>query len=111
MGSVEWITPSTLAIPVMRNSTRIKHVAHLVWLSLTQSNVLEISKIDHRLIKPPERTQFFSRATRSSLSLADQRILENQTISSAYNCSDTNRDNSPRKIPYYRLNQSTLVIK
>jgi hypothetical protein len=32
MGSVEWITPSTLAIPVMRNSTRIKHVAHLVWL-------------------------------------------------------------------------------
>jgi hypothetical protein len=27
MGSVEWITPSTLAIPVMRNSTRIKHVA------------------------------------------------------------------------------------
>jgi hypothetical protein len=32
MGSVEWITPSTLAIPVMRHSTRIKHVAHLVWL-------------------------------------------------------------------------------
>jgi hypothetical protein len=32
MGSVEWITPSTLAIPVMRNSTRMKHVAHLVWL-------------------------------------------------------------------------------
>jgi hypothetical protein len=27
MGSVEWITPSTLTIPVMRNSTRIKHVA------------------------------------------------------------------------------------
>jgi hypothetical protein len=32
MGSVEWITPSTLAIPVMRNSTRIKHMAHLVGL-------------------------------------------------------------------------------
>jgi hypothetical protein len=32
MGSVEWITPSTLAIPVMRHSTRIKHVASLVWL-------------------------------------------------------------------------------
>jgi hypothetical protein len=32
MGSVEWITPSTLAIPVMRNNTRMKHVAHLVWL-------------------------------------------------------------------------------
>jgi hypothetical protein len=32
MGFVEWITPSTLAIPVMRNSTRIKHVAQLVWL-------------------------------------------------------------------------------
>jgi hypothetical protein len=32
MGSMEWITPSTLAIPVMRNSTHIKHVAHLVWL-------------------------------------------------------------------------------
>jgi hypothetical protein len=32
MGSVEWITPSTLAIPVMRNSTRMKHVAHIVWL-------------------------------------------------------------------------------
>jgi hypothetical protein len=32
MGSVEWITPSTLAIPVMRYNTRIKHVAHLVWL-------------------------------------------------------------------------------
>jgi hypothetical protein len=32
IGSVEWITPSTLAIPVMRHSTRIKHVAHLVWL-------------------------------------------------------------------------------
>jgi hypothetical protein len=27
MGSVEGITPSTLAIPVMRNNTRIKHVA------------------------------------------------------------------------------------
>jgi hypothetical protein len=25
MGSVEWITSSTLAIPVMRNNTRIKH--------------------------------------------------------------------------------------
>jgi hypothetical protein len=24
MGSVEWITPSTLAIPVMQNSTHIK---------------------------------------------------------------------------------------
>jgi hypothetical protein len=33
MGSMDGITPSTLAIPVMRNSTRIKHVAHLVWLS------------------------------------------------------------------------------
>jgi hypothetical protein len=32
MGSMEWITPSTLAIPVVRNSTRMKHVAHLVWL-------------------------------------------------------------------------------
>jgi hypothetical protein len=32
MGSVEWITPSTLAIPVMRHNTRIKHVDHLVWL-------------------------------------------------------------------------------
>jgi hypothetical protein len=32
MGSVELITPSTLAIPVVRYSTRIKHVVHLVWL-------------------------------------------------------------------------------
>jgi hypothetical protein len=32
MGSVEWITPSTLAIPVMRNNTRMKQVAHLIWL-------------------------------------------------------------------------------
>jgi hypothetical protein len=32
MGSVEWITPSTLAIPVMRYNTRITHVAHLVGL-------------------------------------------------------------------------------
>jgi hypothetical protein len=32
MGSVEYITPSTLAIPVMQHNTRIKHVAHLVWL-------------------------------------------------------------------------------
>jgi hypothetical protein len=32
MGSVEWIAPSTLAIPVKRHSTRIKHVVHLVWL-------------------------------------------------------------------------------
>jgi hypothetical protein len=32
MGFVEWITPSTLAIRVMRHSTRIKHVAQLVWL-------------------------------------------------------------------------------
>jgi hypothetical protein len=58
MGSVEWITPSTLAIPMMRNNTRIKHVALLVWLcmkvSLTQSNVLGVSKINHKLIKPPE---------------------------------------------------------
>jgi hypothetical protein len=63
MGSVEWITPSTLAIPVMWNSTRIKHVAHLVWLckkvSLTYSNVLGVSKINHRLIshlKEPENS-------------------------------------------------------
>jgi hypothetical protein len=63
MGSVEWITPSTLAIPMMRYSTRIKHVAHLVWLckkvSLTESNVLGVRKINHKLIKPPERTQKF----------------------------------------------------
>jgi hypothetical protein len=63
MASVEWITPSTLAIPVMRNSTRIKHVAHLVWLckkvSLTSSNVLGVSKIKHKLNKPPERNQKF----------------------------------------------------
>jgi hypothetical protein len=43
MGSVEWITSATLAIPVMRYNTRIKHVAHLVWLcknvSLTQSKM------------------------------------------------------------------------
>jgi 3-dehydroquinate dehydratase len=30
MGSLEGITPSTLALPVMRNSAPIKHVAHLV---------------------------------------------------------------------------------
>jgi hypothetical protein len=41
MGSVEWITPSTLAIPMMQYNTRIKHVAHLV---------LGVSKINHRLI-------------------------------------------------------------
>jgi hypothetical protein len=32
MGSVEWITPSTLAIPMMRDITRIENVAYLVWL-------------------------------------------------------------------------------
>jgi hypothetical protein len=60
MGSVEGITPSTLAIPVMWNNTRIKHVAPSLVVqevSLTESNVLEVSKIDHKLIKPPERTQ------------------------------------------------------
>jgi hypothetical protein len=53
MGSVEWITPSTLAFSV-RHSTRIKHVAHLVWLcnklSLTEINVLGVSEINHRLV-------------------------------------------------------------
>jgi hypothetical protein len=61
MGSVEWITPSTLAIPMMRYDTSIKHVAHLVWLCKKEVwhevNVLEVSKISHRLNKPPERTQ------------------------------------------------------
>jgi hypothetical protein len=81
MGSVEWITPSTLAIPVMRNSTRIKHVAHLVWLcrkvSLTYSNVLGVSKINHRLLSHlKEPKNFPSRASRSSLSLTDQRVLQ-----------------------------------
>jgi hypothetical protein len=79
MGSVEWITLSTLAIPLMRHNTRIKHVAHVVWLckkvSLTESNVLEVSKITHRLNKPPERTQNSLRASQSSLSLADQHIF------------------------------------
>jgi hypothetical protein len=32
LGSVEQITPSTLAILVMRHNTHIKHVALLVWL-------------------------------------------------------------------------------
>jgi hypothetical protein len=83
MGSVEWITPSTLAIPVMRHSTRIKHVAHLVWLckkvSLTKSNVLGVSKINHRLISHLKEAKIPSRASRSSLSLMDQHVLENQT--------------------------------
>jgi hypothetical protein len=82
MGSVEWITPSTLAIPVMRNITRIKHVAPSLVVqevSLTESNVLEVSKINHRLISHLKEPKIPSRASRSSLSLADQRILENQT--------------------------------
>jgi hypothetical protein len=72
---VEWITPSTLTIPVMRHNTHIKHVAQLVWLckkvSLTISKVLEISKINPK---------FPLGASRSKLSLTHQRILKIQAI-------------------------------
>jgi hypothetical protein len=61
MGSVEWITPSTLAISMMRHSTRIQHVARLVWLckkvSLNKVNVLEVSKINHRLLSHLKETK------------------------------------------------------
>jgi hypothetical protein len=40
MGSMEWITPSTLAIPVMRHNTRIKHVAHLVYKTRGSSSLV-----------------------------------------------------------------------
>jgi hypothetical protein len=49
-------------------------------VSLTESNVLGVSKINHKLFKPPEKPKISSRASRSSLSLADQRIFENQKI-------------------------------
>jgi hypothetical protein len=39
MGSVEWITPSTLAIPVMRNSTRIKHVPPSLVVQESKSDI------------------------------------------------------------------------
>jgi hypothetical protein len=39
MVSVEWITPSTLAIPVMRNSTRIKHVAPSLAVQESKSDI------------------------------------------------------------------------
>jgi hypothetical protein len=38
-GTVEWITPSTLAIPVMRNSTRIKHVAPSLVVRESKSDI------------------------------------------------------------------------
>jgi hypothetical protein len=44
------------------------------------SNVLEVSKINHRLISHLKETKIPSRASRSSLSLTDQRALESQTI-------------------------------
>jgi hypothetical protein len=62
MGSVEWITPSTLAISVMRNSTRIKHVAPSLVVQESKSdisNVLEVSKINHRLISHLKETKNF----------------------------------------------------
>jgi hypothetical protein len=43
-------------------------------------NVLEVSKINHRLISHLKEPKIPSRASRSSLSLTDQCVLENQTI-------------------------------
>jgi hypothetical protein len=81
MGSVEWITPSTLAIPVMRNNTRMKHVAHLVWLckkvSLTKSKVLEVSKIHHRFLCHLKEPKIPSRASRSRSFLIDPTDFQN----------------------------------
>jgi hypothetical protein len=60
MGSMEWITPSTLAIPVMRNNTRMKHVAPSLVVQGSKSdisNVLEVSKITHRLISHLKETK------------------------------------------------------
>jgi hypothetical protein len=39
MGSVEVITPSTLAFPMMRNSTRIKHVAPSLVVHESKSDI------------------------------------------------------------------------
>jgi hypothetical protein len=81
MGSMEGITPSILAIPVMRNSTRIKHVAHLVWLcnevSLTYSKVLEVSKINHGFLCHLKEPKIPSRASQSRSFLNDPMDFQN----------------------------------
>jgi hypothetical protein len=47
MGSVEWITPSTLAIPVMRNNARIKHVAPSLVVHLAIPVMRNSARIKH----------------------------------------------------------------
>jgi hypothetical protein len=42
--------------------------------------MLEVSKINHRLISHLKESKIPSRAYRSNLSLTDQRVLENQII-------------------------------
>jgi hypothetical protein len=89
-------------------------------------NVLGVTKINRRLISHLKEPKIPSRAPQSNLSLTDhvfckskqswQILFKSQwlsysLISGAYNCSDTSCDNPPRKIPYYRLNQSTLALK
>jgi hypothetical protein len=126
MGSVEWITPSTLAIPVMRNSTRMKHVAHLVWLykkvSLTWSKVLEVSKIKHRFLCHLKNPKFPLGPLDLGHSLTIQRIFKIQSILANFIVNHVISINlitpvhtdalvptmttPPEIIPYYRLNHS-----
>jgi hypothetical protein len=126
MGSMEWITPSTLAIPVMRNSTRMKHVASsslVVQESKSDiSKVLEVSKLNHRFLCHLKEPKIPSRASRSRSFLNDPTDFQIQSILASFNVKHVISINlitpahtdalvptvttQSEIIPYYRLNNS-----